>query len=536
MKYIPCAMNRRHKTFLIQLTILFFVVNISYSQQKTDRYNNPDISTVYSTHPERPFRYGYPLERDEIFDLLEDTFNAYQIHTGPVVAEIGAASGWLEGAFSLFSDSVTYYIQDIDTNLLNKKQLDAVVEHFSAQRQSKQTNSFHLVIGTEIATNLPEEFFDLIIINNTFHEFSEVGLMMDDIIKKLKPDGRVMIHESFANNDLKVRHGGCDVKAYKTSTVESLLKPSGLYLTKMEFPESSTINYLTFERDTIKAAKFRAWLNEVDPLLIDLNLLNSKKMCSNEKKLNQTLSNLEDDFEQLEEYYPNLTPYFVNLAGEYQKSNKYRCAIGVLRTCLELMPNNVEVYSSLADIYYQGGWYDEALDNFLSTIYLDSMNKYATASAVILFTETGYYQEALEMYQAGLKIDSTYDFFYIASGYLYSSLIEVDQDQLITDGWQLDEISLDREDLLLLALDSYSKAIIFNNLEPNYYISRASIHEKLNNNELALKDYDYAIYLSPYEFQFYRLRALTKLKLDDEEGYNEDWIMFKSMKKLKRKN
>jgi SAM-dependent methyltransferase len=329
-------MPGRINILLIELIILFFTGNVTYSQNGADKYINPDVTAAYSTHLERPFRYGFPHERDDILKLFEDQFNAYEISSGDVVAEVGAASGWLEGVFSVFSDSVIYYIQDIDTNYLNKKQLDAVIEHFSAQRQTPQTNNFHFVIGTETITNLPEANFDLIIINNSFHHFSEVGPMMDDIVKKLKPDGRLVISESFANPYIKVRHGGCKKKAYTVSTVENLLEPSGLYLTKMEYPEFSTYNYLTFARNKEKGLKYREWLNEIAPLLSDLNSLNSKKVCRNYEKMSRIQGGLEDDFDDILEHFPSVKNYFFSLANEYIKSNKHRCAIRVLETCVEL--------------------------------------------------------------------------------------------------------------------------------------------------------------------------------------------------------
>mgnify|MGYP001056500051 FL=1 len=96
------------KVIFVSFAVLFCTGNTLYSQSTVDRYDNPDITSIYSTHPERPFRYGYPYERDEIIELFEDGFKAYEISAGDNVAEIGAASGWLTAAFSVLSDSVTY--------------------------------------------------------------------------------------------------------------------------------------------------------------------------------------------------------------------------------------------------------------------------------------------------------------------------------------------------------------------------------------------------------------------------------------------
>ena len=393
------------KVIFVSFAVLFCTGNTLYSQSTVDRYDNPDITSIYSTHPERPFRYGYPYERDEIIELFEDGFKAYEISAGDNVAEIGAASGWLTAAFSVLSDSVTYYIQDIDTNLLNQTQFDAVIKHFSEQRLTKQTNNFHFVVGSETSTNLPEELFDIIIINNSFHEFSETSSMMDDIVKKLKPRGRLVIHESFANDDMKVHHSGCNIKAYKVSEVEELLAPSGLYLTKMEYPRSSTINYLTFETNVIKSEKYLDGLIEIEPLFTNLKVLNSKRICSSRKKMSLVLNNLEVDFEKIIEYFPSMRPYFFSLADEYQKLNKHKCAVQVLETCVRLYPDDPASRILLADAYYLLYRDDLAIDCYQYVANLDSTNTSVRADLIMSYIRIKSFDNAFHEYQMALMID-----------------------------------------------------------------------------------------------------------------------------------
>ncbi|MFT5778796.1 MAG: tetratricopeptide (TPR) repeat protein [Crocinitomicaceae bacterium] len=518
------------------LLILLFTGNFAYSQDEEDKYVNPDVTSVYSTHPERPFRYGFPYERSEILSTFEDRFIAYGIKSGDVVAEIGAASGWLQGVFSVLSDSVTYYIQDIDTNVLNKKQFDAVIEHFSAQRITPQTNNFHFVLGTETGSNLEVATFDLIIINNTFHEFTEVGPMMDDIITKLKPGGRLVISEAFANPDLKVRHGGCEKKAYTVATVEELLQSSGLYLTKMEFPEYSTKNFLTFEANKEKADEYHDWLNKIDPILADLNALNSKKVHKKFSKLSQVQNDLDESIYEILEHFPSLKPYFFNLADEFLEAYKYDYAIQVMETCVELFPNDSESYSVLADTYYESRDYETAMDYYKIVMDLDPTDMYARGSAIMSATENYLFDEAFTQYQQALMVDSTDDFLHSTAGDLFQAIIDNVSFPFTVEmltGEDSYTVKLDYEDLLEAAVDSYSKAITINPLIPDYYITRGRTQMDLGNYEEALEDYNYAIYLNPYEYWFYSMRAQAKLYLENEEGYEEDLILSKSIRKKK---
>ena len=139
---------------------------------------------------------GYPLVEniDSIKKLLKqrclDTIN---FRKGEIIADVGAGNGYLEGMLSLFNDSLTFYIQDIDTSICNQKTVDEVVDFYKRLKEKPFTNKFYLVNGSDVETNLPDETFDKIFMIHTYPYLKYPQVFMTDIKQKLKSDGRMYI-------------------------------------------------------------------------------------------------------------------------------------------------------------------------------------------------------------------------------------------------------------------------------------------------------------------------------------------------------
>ena len=74
---------------------------------------------------------GYPLieNQEEIKQILKDKcLDTISFRAGEVIADIGAGNGYLEGMLSVYNDSLTFYIQDIDTTICNPEQVGKEVE------------------------------------------------------------------------------------------------------------------------------------------------------------------------------------------------------------------------------------------------------------------------------------------------------------------------------------------------------------------------------------------------------------------------
>ena len=128
------------------------------------------------------------------FSDTTDMLAFFEFSKGQCIAEVGAFDGKNVVGFSMLTDSVVFYAQDIDSSQLTVKKLNKRVD--KAKKRTKKGNTFKVTIGQETATNLPDSLFDKIILISTFHEFSKMHDMISDIRTKLKPDGKLYILEA----------------------------------------------------------------------------------------------------------------------------------------------------------------------------------------------------------------------------------------------------------------------------------------------------------------------------------------------------
>jgi ubiquinone/menaquinone biosynthesis C-methylase UbiE len=153
------------------------------------------FSFTYLVNNKAPFSSKTYGNVANYFANEKDMQDFFDFKKGNAIAEIGAGDGQNIGGFSLFTDSLTFYLEDIDEKYLNQDNFNKVIKRCS-KIKSPLTNKFQLSIGTEKSTNLPDNLFDKIVIVSTFHEFSYMDEMVADISKKLKPNGRIYILET----------------------------------------------------------------------------------------------------------------------------------------------------------------------------------------------------------------------------------------------------------------------------------------------------------------------------------------------------
>ena len=135
---------------------------------------------------------GYQLieNKEEIKQFLKDKcLDTIQLKKGDVIADIGAGNGYLEAMLSLYNDSLTFYIQDIDTSVCNPRQINEVVKFYQDVRGCPITNTFIAVNGTDSTTNLPDNTFDKILMLWTYSYILKPGEFIADVREKLKDEG-----------------------------------------------------------------------------------------------------------------------------------------------------------------------------------------------------------------------------------------------------------------------------------------------------------------------------------------------------------
>jgi len=166
--------------------MVFLCFCLSSCRNKSDNSNSDSMQPVD----------GYPLVNDiEIIkQILEskciDTIN---FSKREVIADIGAGNGTVEALLSIFHDSLTFYIQDIDTAVCNQKAINEVVSFYQDVKGKPFTNKFFIVAGGDKETNLPNDTFDKILMLWTYQYFKDPRAIMTDLRMKLKDKGIMYI-------------------------------------------------------------------------------------------------------------------------------------------------------------------------------------------------------------------------------------------------------------------------------------------------------------------------------------------------------
>ena len=135
---------------------------------------------------------GYPLldNIDSIKKMLSShCLDTIKFKNGEIIADIGAGNGYLEGMLSLFFDSLTFYIQDIDTSICNKSAVNKVVDFYKNLKNKPFNNKFIAINGTDTTSNLPDNICNKILMVYTYQYIKKPKAFIQDVRKKLKNDG-----------------------------------------------------------------------------------------------------------------------------------------------------------------------------------------------------------------------------------------------------------------------------------------------------------------------------------------------------------
>ncbi|MCJ7446136.1 MAG: class I SAM-dependent methyltransferase [Bacteroidales bacterium] len=139
---------------------------------------------------------GYQMygSKEEIIKILKDKcVDTINFTKGDVIADIGAGNGSVEAMLSIFHDSLTFYIQDIDTSVCNQKTINEVISFYQVINKKPFTNNFIVVAGSDDKTNLPDDTFDKVLMLWTYQYFINPQAIMTDLKQKLKSDGLLYI-------------------------------------------------------------------------------------------------------------------------------------------------------------------------------------------------------------------------------------------------------------------------------------------------------------------------------------------------------
>lgn len=158
---------------------------------------------------------GYPLlsNLEEIQSNLKyKCVDTIDFKKGQVIADIGAGNGYLEAMLSMFHDSLTFYIQDIDSTVCNQVAFDEVLDFYQEVNGKPFTNKFIIINGTDSKTNLPDNSFDKIMMLWTYLYLKQPKVFIKDIRNNLKDDGLLYVinpqqEEDEYTKSLRLKYG-----------------------------------------------------------------------------------------------------------------------------------------------------------------------------------------------------------------------------------------------------------------------------------------------------------------------------------------
>ena len=218
---------------LLVFAVLFnFSIGANYAQDKSKT---------------RPYQCGFVVKN---FRKLQDEYNAYAIPLGcqkhEVIADVGSLNGRVPVVVSVFVDSITWYIQDIDTSCLNTAEFQKVLDHHRKLNKGPINGTFHIVIGDSKMTNLPMDTFDKVLLINVYHELEFRNDILLDIKTILKSSGVLVIMERMGKERNEI-HGDCKMpKLYEPDFISEMDEYGFALESKIIGEEISNLIFYTF--------------------------------------------------------------------------------------------------------------------------------------------------------------------------------------------------------------------------------------------------------------------------------------------------
>lgn len=171
---------------------------------------------------------------------MQKSLSIYNFQPNETIASIGASSGVWEIWFASQVEGLTFYLQDIDAQNCNQEEINEGVTYFEKLVGKKNTGKFIPVIGTQSATNLPKNTFDKVLIINSFHEFDNPEIILHDLQKILKSNGRLFIEEQMAKYNGEI-HEGCGKRLFTESELIEILRKCGFEVTERYFKDEGVV-------------------------------------------------------------------------------------------------------------------------------------------------------------------------------------------------------------------------------------------------------------------------------------------------------
>jgi len=150
----------------------------------------PVFCTPISAFERRPGSLFPPdmiflLEEPRDWQDTEEILDRLRISPGDIIADIGAGSGYFTIPLaSRVGDKGMVFAEEIQIEMVN---------YISKKVETLGLNNVRVVFGKVEDPSLLDDFFNLVFLTNTYHELEKPFLMLENIKKDLKYNGRLAI-------------------------------------------------------------------------------------------------------------------------------------------------------------------------------------------------------------------------------------------------------------------------------------------------------------------------------------------------------
>jgi len=196
----------------LTFTAIFLSITFSTPAQKMETFKN--------------YCGGFYKSMADLQKIKQKEIAFYDFRSGQTIASIGAQCCHWEAAYAATTDSITFYLEDIDSGKFKKSQVEFAWNYYAALRGRAMTSDYKMVIGDERSTSLPGNTFDKVLVINSFHEFTFQTEMLADIKKKLKPGGILYIDEALPKRQGQL-HGICNKPMLTNEETIAILEKNG---------------------------------------------------------------------------------------------------------------------------------------------------------------------------------------------------------------------------------------------------------------------------------------------------------------------
>jgi precorrin-6B methylase 2 len=137
-------------------------------------------------------RWDFDVDQRETWQRTDAILSALSVATGSKVADIGASDGYMSVKLArLVGTSGKVFAVDIDKDTLGELRWRA---------EGARLSQIEVIVGDVDNPRLPPNSLDAALIVNSYHEMSEHRTILKHVFAALKPGGRLVLVEPFAES------------------------------------------------------------------------------------------------------------------------------------------------------------------------------------------------------------------------------------------------------------------------------------------------------------------------------------------------